>query len=191
MSNQPTKINELPQIRLTLSGALPYRHCPAMLGFPDLRQWISGSPMHQLTEESRGFDSTLLDPPVDQSQAGTAVYCLARVEGGEGRGEAVADDDVKRVFIFRNIAPERLPLHRRSMGRGSVIRSQQGSGEHDKRNRNIPVRIGSVPFRQALDRSIAVWQSRSRPGLRQQRHHRGHHHPVVAILGTMFVRRTT
>ena len=56
----------------------------------------------RLTPESRGFDSTLPDPPVDQAQAGTAVYCLARVEGAEDRGDAVGEDDVKRVFIFRN-----------------------------------------------------------------------------------------
>ena len=55
-----------------------------------------------LTPENRGFDSTLAAPPVDQAQAGTAVYCLARVEGAEDRGDALVDTDVKRVFIFRN-----------------------------------------------------------------------------------------
>jgi hypothetical protein len=55
----------------------------------------------RLTPESRGFDTTLPDPPIDPAQAGTAVYCLALVEGAD-RGDVVGEDDVKRVFIFRN-----------------------------------------------------------------------------------------
>jgi hypothetical protein len=56
----------------------------------------------RLTPESRGFDFTLPKPPPDQAQAAAGVYCLARVEGTQDRGETVGDDDVKRVFIFRN-----------------------------------------------------------------------------------------
>jgi hypothetical protein len=61
-----------------------------------------GTQCIRLTPESRGFDSTLAVPPVDQAQAGTAAYCLARVEGAEDRGDAFVDADVKRVFIFQN-----------------------------------------------------------------------------------------
>jgi hypothetical protein len=61
-----------------------------------------GTQCIRLTPESRGFDSTLPVTPVDQARGGTAVYCLARVEGAEDRGDALVDADVKRVLIFQN-----------------------------------------------------------------------------------------
>lgn len=62
-----------------------------------------GTQCIRLTPESRGFDSTLPVPPLDQAQAGTAAYCLARVEGGEDRGDAIIDAEIKRVLIFRTV----------------------------------------------------------------------------------------
>ena len=61
-----------------------------------------GTQCIRLTPESRGFDSTLPPSPFEQTQVRTAVYCLARVEGAEDRGDDLVDVDTKRVFIFQN-----------------------------------------------------------------------------------------